>query len=74
MAALAVGQRTLPAYAHRYSPKTFTQPQLLAYLVLMHFHKTDYRGVAAILKDNPTLCEASAGLDYHVRIGAVWVG
>lgn len=53
--ALAVGKRSLPAYAHRFAPKTFTQPQLLACLVLMRFHKTDYRGITAILTDHPTL-------------------
>jgi hypothetical protein len=58
LAALAVGQRTPPDYAHRFAPKTFTQPQLLACLVLMRFHQTDFRGIAAILQDNPTLCAA----------------
>ena len=58
MAALAVGQQTLPDYTHRCSPKTFTRPQLLACLVLMRFHRTDYRGIVAILDDNPTLCDA----------------
>ena len=53
--ALAVGRRTLPDYAHRFAPKTYTQPQLLACLVLMRFHKTDFRGIAAILEDNPAL-------------------
>ena len=45
--ALALGNRVLPTYAHRFAPKTFTQPQLLACLVLMRFHKTDYRGISA---------------------------
>jgi len=53
--ALALGDRVLPVYAHRFAPKTFTQSQLLACLILMRFHKTDYRGVCAILADNPTL-------------------
>lgn len=55
IAALLIGQQGLPDYAHRFAPKTFTQPQLLACLVLMRFHKADFRGVCAILKDNPTL-------------------
>ncbi|MCK5134128.1 MAG: transposase, partial [Candidatus Sabulitectum sp.] len=58
MTALAIGQRTLPTYAHRFAPKTFTQPQLLACLVLMRFHKADFRGIVAILQDNPSLCDA----------------
>ncbi len=57
LTALAIGHRTLPDYTHRCSPKKFTQPQLLACLVLMRFHRTDYRGIVAILHDNPTLCE-----------------
>ena len=61
MAALAIGQQALPRHAHRFAPKTFTQPQLLACLVLMRFHKTDFRGIAAILDDHPTLC-ADLGL------------
>ena len=52
-----IGQRTLPAYASRFSRRDFTQPQLFAILVLRQFHKTDYRGIVAILADNPTLCQ-----------------
>jgi hypothetical protein len=51
-----IGQRTLPDYASRFSRKDFTQPQLFALLVLRQFHKTDYRGIVAIVADNPTLC------------------
>lgn len=51
-----VGQRCLRVYSHLFSPKKFTQPQLFACLVLRRFHKTDYRGIVAILQDNPTLC------------------
>ena len=56
LAALATATRALPEYAHRYSPKKFTQHQLLACLVLKNFLKTDYRGLAAHLADNPSLC------------------
>jgi hypothetical protein len=56
-AALDVARRSLPEYAHRYSPKKFTQHQLFACLVLKNFLKTDYRGLAAHLQDNPTLLE-----------------
>jgi len=44
-------------YASRFSRKDFTQPQLFACLVLRRFHQTDYRGITAILEDNPTLCD-----------------
>jgi len=53
--ALAVAQQCLRPYAHQYSPKKFTQPQLFAYLVLKTFLKTDYRGLAAHLTDHSDL-------------------
>jgi hypothetical protein len=55
LAALATARRALPEYAHRYSPKKFTQHQLFACLVLKQFLKTDYRGLAVHLTDNPSL-------------------
>ena len=54
--ALHVGKEALPLYAHRYSPKKFTQPQLFACLVLKEFLKLDYRKLAALLSDTPELC------------------
>ena len=53
--AFAVAKESLPAYAHRYSPKKFTQPQLFACLVLKAQLKTDYRGVTVFLDDFPEL-------------------
>jgi hypothetical protein len=41
----------LKPYAHKYSPKKFTQPQLFACLVLKVFFKTDYRGIEKYLLD-----------------------
>ena len=57
MVAYRVAQQALPAYSHPFSPKTFTQHQLFACLVLKTFYKTDYRGIIAILRDSPTLCK-----------------
>jgi len=54
-AAYAVAKESLPTYAHRYSPKKFTQPQLFACLVLKAQLRTDYRGVTAFLDDLPEL-------------------
>ena len=59
--AMAVSRPVLPAYAHKYSPRKFTQPQLFACLVLKTFLKTDYRGLAAHLDDNDRL-RAAMGL------------
>jgi hypothetical protein len=53
--AIAAGTAALSPYSHKFSPKTFTQPQLLACLVLRKFFKTDYRGIVAILKDHSDL-------------------
>jgi hypothetical protein len=49
--ALAVGTNAWPAYAHRFSPKVYTQPQLFTCLVLKTFFKTDYRGITQKLAD-----------------------
>jgi hypothetical protein len=56
--ALATATGVLPRYAHRYSPKKFTQPQLFACLVLKTFLKTDYRGLTAHLADHAELRDA----------------
>jgi hypothetical protein len=58
LVAVEVGTEALAQYAHRFSPKKFTQPQLFACLVLKQFFRTDYRGITAILADMPSLCEA----------------
>jgi hypothetical protein len=47
--------QALPAHRHRFSPKKFTQPQLLACLVLKEFSRLDYRGLAEHLADHPDL-------------------
>ncbi len=47
--------RALPAHRHKYSPKKFTQPQLLACLVLKEFLRLDYRGLAQHLVDHTDL-------------------
>jgi transposase len=56
-AAYTVAQEALAAHSHKFSPKRFTQPQLFVCLVLKVSHKTDYRGIVAILKDSPDLCK-----------------
>ena len=58
MMAWSIGQRSLPAYAHRFAPKKFTQPQLFACLVLKTFFHTDYRGITTYLRDMPELCQS----------------
>ena len=53
--AYITAQRCVPAYRHEFSPKKFTQDQLVACLVLKEFFRTDYRGLAEILKDSSDL-------------------
>ena len=53
-----IGTSGLHTYAHRFSPKKFTQPQLFACLVLKEFLKLTYRGLSAVLNDARELCEA----------------
>ncbi len=48
-------QIALPPYAHRFSPKKFTQHQLFACLVLKAHQRTDYRGITALLADSAEL-------------------
>ena len=60
-AAVAAAAEALPAYAHVFSPRKFSQPQLFACLALKEFFKTDYRGVARHLADLPAL-RAALGL------------
>lgn len=54
----AIARESLPAYAHRFSPKKFTQHQHFACLVLKSMFDLDYRGVVALLSDCTDLCRA----------------
>jgi hypothetical protein len=56
--ALAVATKALHLYAHKFSPKLYTQPQLFTCLVLKTFYKTDYRGLTAQLRDSTELRRA----------------
>jgi DDE family transposase len=53
-----IGKLALPDYAHKFSPKTYTQPQLFACLVLKEFLHRDYRGIEQLLEDTPELAAA----------------
>lgn len=56
-AAYRIARDALPEHGHRYSPKKYTQPQLLVCLALRVFFKTEYRGIVEILNDWPELCQ-----------------
>lgn len=55
LVAYKTAQRTLPPFSHLKSPQKFTQPQLVACLVLKEFFRTDYRGISEILADSSDL-------------------
>ncbi len=57
--ACRMAQEALPAYAHRFSPRTYTLPQLFACLVLKSMLRLDYRGVVSVKLR--TLGESSEG-------------
>jgi Transposase DDE domain len=48
-------RQAVAAHRHRFSPKKFTQPQLLACLVLKEFLRLDYRGLVEHLADHGEL-------------------
>jgi hypothetical protein len=48
-------RQALPKRRHKFSPKKFTQHQLLACLALKEFARLDYRGLAEHLAGNPDL-------------------
>ena len=58
--AFGAAKAALRAYAHKFSPKKFTQPQLFACLALKVFFKSDYRGVTTLLHDLADLRQALA--------------
>lgn len=58
LTAYQVGRSQLRAYSHRFSPQKFTQPQLFACLLLKEFLQLDYRKLAALLADMPSLAAA----------------
>ena len=55
MVGYLIGKLALPDYSHKCSPKTYTQPQLFACLVLKEFLHRDYRGIENLLADTPDL-------------------
>ena len=58
---LEVARAALPAHAPKFSKRTFTRHQHAAILAVELFLRTNYRGVAAYLRDGPDL-RAALGL------------
>ncbi len=52
LTAYEAAKQAIPLYSHRFSPKKFNQPQLIACLVLKEFFKADFRGISSIIQDS----------------------
>lgn len=52
-AAYRLALRLLPPYAHQFSRRDFTLPQLFACLALREFYGLSYRRVEKLLRDSP---------------------
>jgi hypothetical protein len=62
--AAEVAARVIPAHGHKFAPKTYTQPQLLACLLLKEHLRLDYRAAQDLL-------ELSDGLRSALRLRRV---
>jgi hypothetical protein len=69
--ALAVGERSLPAQASKFSRKDYTLAQLFALLVLRKFFRTDFRGVVTIVREWAELRDV-LGLDKVPDHSTLW--
>ena len=49
--AMEAAEKAMPAYSHRNSPKTFTQHQLFALIIVKRFFDIDYRSLEQLLED-----------------------
>lgn len=56
--ALEVAREVLPSYSHRFSPRRFTQPQLLAILCLMRYEDWTFRAAEIRLAEHGELRRA----------------
>jgi len=48
-------RKSLPLYAHKFSPRRFTLPQLAASVLLKEHRQLDWRGIEALLELSPPL-------------------
>src|SRR5215207_3683720 len=68
--ALAVSKRVLPNHGSKFAPKTYTQPQLLACLLLKEYLRLDYRTTQEMLELNaPQAASADNGINDGLVFG-----
>lgn len=53
-----VAKKSLPDYSNKYSPQRFTQPQLMACLLLREYMRIDLRGLQELIECNPNFKRA----------------
>lgn len=63
--------RCLPVYAHKFSPKRFTLPQLAACVLLKEYRQLDWRGIEALLELCPAL-RRCLGLKRSPDFSTLW--
>jgi hypothetical protein len=69
--ALTVSKRVMPAHGHKFAPKTYTQPQLLACLLVKEHLRLDYRGAQDLLDLSDGLRQA-LGLRHAPDHSTLW--
>jgi hypothetical protein len=56
--AYKISKKSLPLYSNKYSPQTFTRPQVMACLLLREYLKLDLRSLEDLIKSNPLFTKA----------------
>jgi len=69
--ALQIGQEALPPYAHKFSPRRFTLPQLAACVLLKEYRQADWRSIEELLGLSPALRKC-LGLDSVPDYSTLW--
>ena len=69
--AFVVAERVLPLYAHNFAQKRYTQPQLLACLLVKEYLNLDYRSAEEVLDASTGLRDA-LGLKRAPNHSTLW--
>ena len=69
--AIRVAERVLPRYSHRFAPRTYTQPQLFACLLIKEYLNLDYRSAEEV-RDASERLRAALGLSGVPDHSTLW--